>query len=412
MSRSRATAGLGWGLLGGYAVVSIVRHVMTRRAWRPPAAGPEPEVVVLQPILSGDPYLAEQLGANLANHPNVRFRWLVDESDTEGLRVAKELAEGVERVEVRWYGGAPAGVNPKLYKLARAVDSADDLVAVLDDDTVLPVGTLARAATLLADADLVTGIPYYLPSGGLWSRLVAAFVNGSALVSYLPLSLVGEPVSINGMFYVTTRAALERVGGFAKIEDKVCDDYELALLYRRAGLRITQASLPVQLRTTVPDAASYAGLMRRWMVFTQRLLRVEADLPIAALVVAPGVLPSAAIALAVGTRRPLLAAATLAAMAAKTVATARLRRDLVEVPTAPMDLVLEVVSDLLLPVHVLAAVAARGRITWRGRPMRVGRDGRVAPLSDPRFDTPDGSEVPESAPGRDLRYRFADPGQR
>ncbi len=377
MSRSTGAAGIGFGVLGVYAALSVARHVMARRAWKPPAIGLEPDVVVLQPILSGDPYLVEQLAANLANHPTVRFRWLVDEADDEGRRIASELAEGLERVEVRLYEEAPASMNPKLYKLARAIDAADVLVAVLDDDTVLPPGTLARAATMLADADLITGIPYYLPDGGPWSRLLAAFVNGNALVTYLPMSLIGPPVSINGMFYLTTTAGLERAGGFGAIENRVCDDYELACAYRQAGLRIAQASLPHPLRTFVPDAGSYARIMRRWLVFSLRLLRDEASLALLALVIAPGIAPAAATACAVAGRRPALAVATLAAVTVKAVATARLRRDLLGEPTAAADLVLEVVSDLILPVHLFAAVAARGRIMWRGKPMRVARDGRV-----------------------------------
>jgi hypothetical protein len=184
-------------------------------------------------------------------------------------------------------------------------------------------------------------------------------------------------VTINGMFYLTTRTALERAGGFGAIEDRVCDDYELALAYRRAGLRLGQASLPHPLRTTVPGAGAYARIMRRWLVFSLRLLRDEANPALAALVVAPGVAPGAALACAVVARRPLLAVATVAAVAAKAASTARLRRDLLGTPTEPADLGLEVVSDLLLPVHILAAVAARGRIVWRGRPMRVRRDGTI-----------------------------------
>ncbi len=390
-------AWIGWGVLGSYAAVSVARHVMARRAWKPPAIGVEPDVVVLQPILSGDPYLAEQLAANLANHPTARFRWLVDQADHEGRRVASELAEGLERVEVRVYEAAPAASNPKLYKLARAVDAADVLVAVLDDDTVLPPGTLARAATLLADADLVTGIPYYLPDGGVWSRLVAAFVNGNALVTYLPMSLVGPPVSINGMFYLTTTAALERAGGFAAIEDRVCDDYEVARAYRRAGLRIVQASLPHPLRTTVPDAASYARIMRRWLVFSLRLLRDEADPALLALVVAPGIAPAAAIACAVAARRPSLAVATLAALAAKAVATARLRRDLIGTPTAAADLGLEV---------VLGPAPARTS-PRRGRRRRTHHVARQAHAHRPRRPgravrawEADGSAITTDAPDR------------
>ena len=310
------------------------------------------------------------------------------------------------------YEEPPASVNPKLYKLARAVDASDGLVAVLDDDTVLPPRTLARAATLLADAELVTGIPYYVVEGGPWSRLVAAFVNGSALITYLPLTLVGPPVSINGMFYLTTRAALERAGGFAAIEDRVCDDYELAALYRRAGLRLVQASLPHPLRTSVPSASAYARILRRWLVFSLRLLRDEADPALAALVVAPSLAPGAVLACAVAARRPVLAGATLLVVAGKATFTARLRRDLLGTPSVLRDLGDEVVSDLLLPVHLLAAGAARGRITWRGKPMRVRRDGRVGQLRDPQFDTAESPQGPESSPRLDLRDQNQDPGQR
>jgi ceramide glucosyltransferase len=299
-----------------------------------------------------------------------------------------------------------------VYKLARAVDASDSLVAVLDDDTVLPPGTLGRAATLLAEADLVTGIPYYLVGGGVWSRLVAAFVNGSALLTYLPLSLVGPPVSINGMFYLTTRAALERAGGFAAVEDRVCDDYELAALYRRAGLRLVQASLPHPLRTSVPSASAYARIIRRWLVFSLRLLRDEANPALAALVVAPSLAPGAALACAVAARRPVLAVATLAAVVAKSLATAQLRQDLIDIPASAEDLGLEAVSDLLLPLHLLAAVAARGRITWRGKPMRIGRDGRVGQRRDPHFDTAEGPQAPEPGLRPDLRYQNQDAGQR
>jgi hypothetical protein len=118
--------------------------------------------------------------------------------------------------------------------------------------------------------------------------------------------------------------------------------------------------------------------MRRWLVFSLRLLLDEANPALAALVVAPGLAPGAAFALGFAARSPTVIAATLTAVAAKAFATAQLRRDLIGAPTTAADLGIEVASDLLLPVHVLAAVAAQGRITWRGKPMRIGRDGRVA----------------------------------
>lgn len=370
----------GWALLGAYAVLTVLRLVLAARAWRPPAPAGEPEVTVLQPILSGDPHLADDLAANLATHPSARFRWLVDEADAEGVRVATRLASAHPgRVEVRTFGAAPATSNPKVFKLARAIDPTDDLVALLDDDTVLPPGTLSRACAALADGDLVTGLPYYKEARGGWARLVAGFVNGSALVTYLPLLAAGPPVSVNGMFVLTTRGALERAGGLGAIEGFVCDDYELALAYRRTGQRLVQAALPVWVRTTVPDAASYGRLMRRWMVFTGRLVRDEVGPAMLGLVLLPAVLPALALLTGVLTASWPLVAGVGVALLGKAAAMAALRRRLLGATEDAAAIAAEVVADLLQPVHAAAALASGGRITWRGRPMRLDAEGRVRP---------------------------------
>lgn len=370
----------GWLLLAAWIAVTLVRVGLAVRAWRPPALADEPEVVVLQPILSGDPHLAGQLAANLAHHPAARFRWLVDSADTEGLRVARELAASAgTRVQVREFPPCPDATNPKVFKLARAVEPGDRLLAVLDDDTVLPQGALARAATALRDGDLVTGLPHYLSEGSVWSRLVAAFVNGNALLTYPPLAALARPVTINGMFYLTTADALARAGGFGAIEHLVCDDYELALAFRAAGLRLVQAAIPVTLRTTVAGPLAYLHLMRRWQVFAGRLLRAEAGAALLLLVVVPTVLPVVVLALAGGAGAPSLALAMVVALAAKAVVTAALRRRLLGAPAGVAAVPLEVVADLLQPVHAVLALARPGRFTWRGRPMVLDRSGGIRP---------------------------------
>ncbi len=365
-----------WTLLMG------VRFVLALRTWRPPQPVPLADVVVLQPILAGDPHLGDDLAANLSSHPTARFRWLVDTADAEGLRLAHRLAGGAGRLaEVREFGVAPPDANPKVFKLARAVDATDELVAVLDDDTVLPEQALGRARAALADGDLVTGVPFYAGEGSVWSRLVAAFVNGNALLTYLPLTAFGRPVTLNGMFYLTTRDALQRAGGFAAVEGLVCDDYEVARSFRRAGMRLVQASVPVRVRTTVPDARAYLRLMRRWMVFTLRLLRAEANPPIVLLVALPTVLPLLALVIGLAGGAWLPAAAMVVALAAKAAAMAALRRRWLGTTEKPGSVLLEMLADLVQPLHALAALLRPGRIVWRGRAMVIDRSGRVRATS-------------------------------
>jgi ceramide glucosyltransferase len=283
------------------------------------------------------------------------------------------------RVQVLRFGAAPATSNPKVFKLARALEPGDGLVAVLDDDTVLPRGALARAAAALTGGDLVTGLPHYLPGAGAWSKLVAGFVNGSALITYLPMLAAGPPVTINGMFYLTSQPALATAGGFGAIEGYVCDDYELALRFRRTGQRLVQAAIAHQVRTTVPDAAAYRRLMQRWMVFTGRQVRAELNLPIVVLLVLPVVLPHLALLLAAAARSLPLAVGVLVAMTAKATTMAVVRQRLLGSAESGAAVGWEVLADLLQPVHAIAALLRPGRIVWRTRHLRLDRSGRVQP---------------------------------
>jgi ceramide glucosyltransferase len=372
---------IGWCLLGGYLLAIGTRLGLALRWWTPPpGASCRGQATVLQPIRSGDPSLGEQLAANLVNQPQARFRWLVDADDPTAQRVCRELAAAHHgRVEVQYWAPPPASVNPKVYKLARAISAEDQLIAVLDDDTVLPPGALAAAEAALADGDLVTGVPYYRDRGTLWSRLTAAFVNGNALITYPPLAVLGQTVTINGMFVLTTASALERAGGFAGIEHQICDDYELARAYRHAGLTVVQAAIPHPLSTVVPDAAGYWLLLRRWMVFAQHLLSRERSPLLIGLIGLPTLLPLATLIAAAETGAAWLAAATLVALLVKAVALARLRTRLLGVDQRATAVPLEVLADLLTPLQAISALVFPGRITWRGRRMRLDRTGRITP---------------------------------
>jgi len=370
-----------WALVGAYSTLSAVRIALSVRNWRRVQAGSRSAsahgdaqsasgpITVMQPILSGDPALPRLLGENLANNPSARFLWLVDLDDAEGRRITGELAASSDRVEVLLCPPCPPLTNPKVFKLALGLPRCTELVAVLDDDTVLPPNALATACAALGETDLATGLPWYPSGAGPWARLVAGFVNGNALVTYFPLLGCGQPVTINGMFYLTSRTALTLAGGFEAILDRVCDDYELAQLYRRAGLRLAQTTITHPVITEVPDAAAYVRLMHRWMVFAGRLLRSSLSPRLALLVLAPATLPPIALAVALGSGAPGAALGIGVAVGAKVAATQAARARLT--PEVPRRFGYEYVSDWLLPLQSAIAMLLPRRITWRGRRLRV-----------------------------------------
>ena len=158
---------------------------------------------IVQPILSGDPLLESMLARNLRAHPNSPFLWMIDEDDVEALRIAAAL----ERPNLRLVTGPPPrnGENPKLAKLIRALDMVTtERLIVLDDDTFLPSN--------LPAGDLVTGLPVFVAKNTIYERLIGGFVNGSALLTYLPASQLGLQRTINGMIYSVNTAQLRALG--------------------------------------------------------------------------------------------------------------------------------------------------------------------------------------------------------
>lgn len=362
---------------GALAAVAAVRLTSAARAVAAPAPPPVTDaevagITVLIPVRSGDPLLPATLARSARTLAPARVLLLADVDDPAGVAAAEAARVAGPHVEVRRCEPPPPGVNPKVHKLAAFAPGAGPVIGLLDDDTVLPAGGLARLAGALADADLVTAVPVYVERGGLCSRGVAAFVNGSALVTYLPMARTGPPVTVNGMVLLTHRDALARVGGLAALVDATCDDYALARLYRAHGLRIVQTTQPAQVATTVAGPVAYARLMRRWLLFGTEVVRRDPGPRLAALAVLPTVLPALAVGLGIAARSPRALGVTGAVLLGSALATRTLRRRLGTTGTGALGVLLEPVSALLTPAHALAAVLGPRHVVWRGRRMRVG----------------------------------------
>ena len=383
---SFATATLA--LTGFYLLLTATRLGLALRYLaqpdRPPAGPPTAapavaDMSVLQAILSGDPLLEDCLRRNLLHHPEAHFLWLLDETDAEGRRIAERLRAEMPAVQVQLVltPPVPQGINPKSFKLQAALPLSRAVVVVLDDDTVLPPGALARAGVILTTEALVTGLPYYqYPPGPVgWAALVRAFVNANSLLTYLPPLYFQPPVTINGMFYATHKATLLRLGGFATIEAELCDDYALAQLYRSQGLPVVQSTIVHALATTVPHFGAYLQLMRRWMVFARRLFRSSLTGPVLGLVVLPSSLPLVLLLLSLASSRPALIAGVLAVLTLKATVLAGVRRRQLGTPESPRTVAFEVLADLLQPLHLLHALCQPRRVQWRNKSIEVVADG-------------------------------------
>jgi len=130
------------------------------------------------------------------------------------------------------------------------------------------------------------------------------------------------------------------------------------------------------IETTVTGAGAYFRLMRRWMVFGRIYALENRDPATLLLVVLPGLLPLPLICLG-ALLGPGALALALVLLALKAGAAWWLTARLCGEAAPRGDLAYMVAADILLPIHMVAALIRPRRIRWRGRELRL-RGSRIA----------------------------------
>ena len=258
----------------------------------------EKKYTVLQPILSGDPRLEEDLTANLKNTTDMSFIWLVDKSD----KVAKNTVGNIlkdknysNRIEVYYLDDVPQDLNPKIFKLAQVVDKIKtEYSIILDDDAVIDRKKLNELSVYEKDKDewIVTGIPFNYNIKGFYSKLISAFINSNSIFSYFSLSFLKENKTINGMFYILRTDILKKYSAFEEIKYWLCDDLALATYLLSKKVKIIQSTIFCNVRNTVPSLKRYILLMKRWLLFSNVYMKNAFSTKFLFIILLPTLLPT------------------------------------------------------------------------------------------------------------------------
>ena len=168
----------------------------------------EKKYTIIQPILSGDPRLEEDLTANLKNTTDMNFIWLVDKSDKIAIDTVGNILKNKNysnMVEVYYLDDVPQELNPKIFKLSQVVDKIKtEYSIILDDDAVIDRKKLNELSIYEKDKSewIATGIPFNYNIKGFYSKLISAFINSNSIFSYFSLSFLKENKTINGLLYI------------------------------------------------------------------------------------------------------------------------------------------------------------------------------------------------------------------
>ena len=258
----------------------------------------EKKYTVLQPILSGDPRLEEDLIANLKNTTDMKFIWLVDKSDKVAINTVENILKDKNysnRIEVYYLDDVPQELNPKIFKLAQVVDKIKtEYSIILDDDAVIDRKKLDELSVYEKDKSewIATGIPFNYNIKGFYSKLISAFINSNSIFSYFSMSFLNENKTINGMFYILRTDILKKYSAFDEIKYWLCDDLALATYLISKKVKIIQSTIFCNVRNTVPSLKRYILLMKRWLLFSNVYMKNAFSTKFLFIILLPTLLPT------------------------------------------------------------------------------------------------------------------------
>lgn len=373
-----------WTLGLVYGVIMIVKLYLsihyTQKQHHRTGQFDEKQYTVMQPILSGDPRLQDDLRANLKQTTDLAFVWLVDKEDDEAQRVVQFILQDFNahhRVTVCLCDKVSQGVNPKSFKLQVGLHYVKTPhLIVLDDDSVLNFDCMRQYHwNNLPEKYLLTGLPYNGEKSNVWSKLLASFVNANAAIVYPTLASIKDNHSINGMFYVLPTQFAKNSALFKVIEDELCDDLAVANQAIKADVPIFQTVLPCHVRTTLHDGGHYIKQMKRWLLFSTIYFRRHLTLNSLLLVILPNVLPIVLLLLAL-TQGLVAIGSVVGVLLLKAYVVSVYRQRLFRVKEPLTVTGYELLNDFILPFMMLYVIIAPKTIKWRDKYIRV-TDGKI-----------------------------------
>ena len=357
----------------------------------------ESNYTIIQPILSGDPRLQEDLTANLKNTTEIKFIWLVDKSDKIAIQTVENILKNknyFNRVEVYYLDDVPQEVNPKIFKLGQVIDKIKtEYTILLDDDATIDRKKLDELSIYEKDKTewIATGIPFNYNIKGFYSKLISAFINSNSIFSYFSLSFLKENKTINGMFYILRTDILKKYSAFENIKYWLCDDLALATYLLSKGVKIIQTTIFCNVRNTVPSFKRYMLLMKRWLLFSNVYMKNAFSIKFLFLILLPTLLPTLLLFLSfyLGVNYLII---TLNLFIGKVALfhIARIfiyqeneenqenfsKKPFIIFSPQTKELLYELLSEFLLPFMLIYTLLTPPVIIWRNKKIRV-KDGKI-----------------------------------
>ena len=261
-------------IAAAYQILAIVAALAHRgkRAQPFPRSGYEgapalPPISILKPIRGADPGFYEAIRTHATQqYPEFEILFGIrDETDSARPEIERLIRE-FPTVNIRLIVCAQEAPNGKvgtLMDLAR--EARYPILIVNDSDISVPPGYLRDVTAPLADPKIGLVTCLYRAEASDWpSRFEALAIATEFAPSTLVAPFVGVSEFGLGSTLAFRRADLDRIGGFASIQDYVADDYQLGRKLHGLGLHNVISEVVVSTRLSSGSWRAAWSHQLRW----------------------------------------------------------------------------------------------------------------------------------------------------
>lgn len=394
-----ATAGLLSVWSAGYVGTCGTALWRARRRVPQPQATDAPSVLLVRPCTGTPPSLRRALRSTSRLAYRGRLRVLLsvdsprDPAWPEVRRAARRLRD--DGLDAHAVLAPTEASNRKVGQLATLTgDATEDVVVCVDADvhlTGFDLGALLAPMEHDRSCAATWAPPVEVGRPKTLGDRASAAILGASLHAF-PLLGGLDPGGLVGKLFAVRTAALQAVGGFAALSAHLGEDMELARRLRARGWHTRMYPGTARALAGGRSLASVVERQTRWLwVIRAQRPRLLASYPL--LFAASPLLLGTLVALAVflpgwaGVLSALVLGARLAVAGRASAPRGRWRAALT------FEWLL---ADALLLIAFVRVLGAR-RVSWGGRTLELGRDGRLEPLR-PSLDRP---RLPGKQPPRE-----------
>ena len=263
-------------LFEGYFWTLRLRDALKSLHWVPvldpdknlPLLAEPPLISVIVPAHNEQSTIRECLKSVLTqDYPRFELILVDDRSEDLTASIAKSLPGKQENFRIISVGELPPGWTGKCHALDVGVGYASgEWLAFLDADSRLHKSALRLCyyEAVRRSANMVTLSPRFILKT-FWEKALQPVFAAMTCILY-PLGLVNDPASpvasANGMFYMISRSAYEKIGGHREVRDLAVEDIGIGKRIKAAGLGLLFANGKNVLQTRM--YTTFREIVRGW----------------------------------------------------------------------------------------------------------------------------------------------------